>query len=367
MNRSEIGDILSRLGFRTFENNGYIEVLDSYKSSRVVLNGNVLCGDRDLSVFVYSLICRSRVAGFKQAFLGVFDAKGNKLEPIKPVPPTYLLAVFIIVSAFLVWFIGNAIMLALSELALSVILYLVYILSIGRRCRRFRGKSLEVRLLRLSDKVDPSRKWELLERPWKALSYVSYIEYVSYHLDFGEGGVDICVADDHRVNAYVFPPYRLIIFTTSLLARLDPNEVKSVVVHELAHLKRFHGFLSFSLMVAMVLGLVFAFSGGVMSLDGIIMMNLSLIGLVTVYSAALQGLEFDADRAVAKVGMSRDFSYALVKAAWNSILSEYLLMRSNIIGRVVGFGLTRTHPTTIARLAKLVARQVSRNGPYEYC
>ena len=366
MNYGEINEALSRLGFKVVEKGCCIEVLDGNKSSKIFLN-KVICGDKSLSTFIYAFIInRTRIARFRQAFIGIFDHQGNRLEPIKLTSPIHFIIIFLILSALLIWFIGNAVLLALSELALSTTLYFIQVLNIGRKCRRFRNRGLIIKLLRLSTRLDPSMKWELLEKPWKALSKANYIEYVAYSLDPSEIGVDICVANDNKVNAYVFPPYKLIIFTTSLLARLDPNEVKSVVIHELAHLKRFHGILSFILILSMVLGLVLAFTGSGMSIRNIIMLNVSLIGLAVVYSAALQGFEFDADRAVAKLGMSRDFSAALIKAAWNSILAEYILLRSSNIGRIVRFGIMRTHPTTIARLAKLVAKQ-AKNSQYEHC
>jgi len=109
-----------------------------------------------------------------------------------------------------------------------------------------------------------------------------------------------------------------------------------------------HGLLSSLLLSLLMATLILSMSSIGTSLSDLIMLNLSLIGIVILYGSVIQGYELDADRYVASRGRGRDLLRALVKAAWNTILGEYLFYK-----RFARLQIKRTHPLTLIRLIKL--------------
>ena len=159
-------------------------------------------------------------------------------------------------------------------------------------------------------------------------------------LDFAAGGfrdVEICVSDEVRIPTAVGLFQPLVVLPSWALEELSPEELNSVLIHELEHLRRWDDWTN---LAQKILAAVFFFHPAVWWLDR---------------KLALER-EIACDQAVlAQTGDRHGYAACLVRVAERSLLRRGLALAQSVVGRV---GQTTLRVTEILRASSQPRRTV---------
>jgi len=279
---------------------------------------------------------------FNLAIVGVLNGSGKVLEPPQArIPKSSLL----VLSALSMVLLPLLLPLWISIVVGSSVILTSYLVSLRlaerTRCLPLDGKIVRVVRCLVEDRGRARRvaeevKGRILADPNTAgVLGASLFEVLDMRLD------GVCLVKSSEANAFAVG--RKIVVTTGLVGRLEEDEVRAVVEHERAHVRRRDHVRIMAMLLADYVGKVFVIKLAPLHLVPIYALVSTLIVL-----HALRSMELGADaHAVREVGPIQ-LERAVLKLEWSKYVEDVLYPLPSKIGELFS-----SHPRPRARIEKI--------------